>query len=237
MKQIELPPTLNNNWLHTEITDNIKDTIREFFEDHEYHGFLERVWFEMIEEQNPELYQKFVDLEENPPCLGSDLWWYEENLGKPPGFEIYIFSLVQCMIEENRFPEHIRWNDPKKKHLGQYWINPYEINYHEKTTYTKQELQDHYKNYDKNQQDIKDQINNLPITQELQESLKQTLILYELWEKTIETTKQIKVYNNIIEAFEQETIRNIVLDTIQQPRDVSTPIPRYDEDFFCIHLP
>ena len=234
--QIQTPttPVLTEEWLHTEVTTHIKGKIRDFFEDNEYHNRLEGMWYEMIGEQNPELYKKLMDLEENPPCKRSDLWYYEEQLGKPPGFEIYIYSLVQSMELEDKYPD---WNDPRKKHLGQYWINPYDINYHEKTTYTKKELEDHYKNYEKNQQDILDQINALGITQELQASLKQTLTNEGLWDKSIELKKDVEVFNAIMKLFDQELTRNITLDVIEQPREVRTPLPEYDEDFYYISIP
>ena len=232
--QIQTPPTLNDKWLTTTLTKDISKNIREFFEDHEYHNHLENIWYEMIEETNPQLHQKFIDLNDNPPCLGSDLWWYEEKLGKPPGFEIFIHSMIRSMEFDK---DHPNWNDPKKKHLGLYWTNPYEINYHEKTTYTADELKEHYKNYDKNQQDILDQINALPITQELQASIKQTLINTDLWEKSIESKEDIETYNQIIKAFNQELWKNITLDTINQPRNVHSPLPEYDENFYMISIP
>ena len=226
--------TPNNQWLQTTITKHIKDKIQQFFESDEWFNELESMWFKMIEETNPKLYKKLQDLHDNPPCLGSDLWYYEEELGKPPGFEIFIYSIIQAMDFEKKCPD---WNNGKEKHLEKYWTNPYNINYHEKTTYTKKELTEHYKNYDANQQDVLDQINTLPITQELQLSLKETLIQTGLWEKPLNTPKMINQYNEISKGFNQEIIRNICFDTIQQPRNVRTPIPKYDDDFYTIYLP
>lgn len=229
--KIQTPPTLNEVWLITDLTEHIKKLINDFFEDRAYYNDLERMWFETIDK---ELYEKFEKLHEKPPCLNSDIWYYEEALGKPPGFEIFINSMVHSMEFEVKCPD---WNDPRKKSNGRYWINPYSINYHKKTTYTKSELQAYYRNYETHQQNIRDQINALPITKELQASMKETLIHKGLWEHSIELKADIETFNEIIKGFDQEAFRNMTLDTIQQPREVNSIIPEFDEDFFLVHIP
>lgn len=229
---LQQPPTINEEWLNTTMIDNTKTIIRDFFENQEYFNHLEQLWFERLETES-KLYKAIKALHDDPPCLGSDIWLYEERIGKPPGFEIFINSMVYSFEIEDQYP---KWNDHRKKHLGKYWIEPYDINYHEKYTYTKEQLREHYKNYEKNQEHIRQQIRDLPITQELLASLQQSLINENLWDKIIEA-KDVETFNTILKAFSQHAHKNITLDTIKQPRKVELTLPEYDSHLFCISFP
>ena len=225
---------INTQWLNTTVTKQISKEIKDYFEDNEHHIWLQQEWYEHCKEFNPELYKNIGELHDNPPCLVSDLWYYEEKLGVPNGGEIHIASMVYSFQIEEKYPD---WNNPKLKHLGQYWLNPYDINYHEKTSYTREELANYYKNYYKNKQDILDQINALPITQELQKALMNTLSSKSLWGKTLNTKHLVDEANKILQDLVYETWKNITLDTIQQPREIGETLKQYDENPYCISFP
>ena len=203
---------LNNQWVSEMLKPYIEAEIDEIFEDHEWHMQLEGYWYEYIEKFDQDLYQKFVDLDENRPCLGSDLWYYEEQLGKPPGFEIYIFSIVRSFEIDEKYPD---WNDPKKKHLGQYWTNPYEDYYHG----------------DNNEQKKQEIIEELTI------ATKGTLKKIGLWEKWLENDNDITMTNLYLNKLSLEILKNVCLDTIEKPREIGQYLTEFNGDEFYISLP
>ena len=71
----------------------------EHSKNYETHIFYQNMWFEQLQEsKNPKDKKLVKDLEQlhdNPPCLGSDIWYYEEQLGVPSGSTLWIEEVLR----------------------------------------------------------------------------------------------------------------------------------------------
>ena len=196
--------TTNTEWLNTTVKSQIVKDINKYFNNPGEESFLIDCWYEMIEDTNPKLSEELQELIDNPPCLGSDLWWYLEHKGQPSGSDILINSMVESYEINEKYPD---WNNPKLKHLGTYWTNPY-----------------------KDEITIED---DFPIISELLTATKNSLKENSLWEITLTTEHDINETNAILQDLYYETTKNITLDTINQPREINEILKVYPE---CPHF-